>query len=109
MAYDQALAARVRKSLKGKRNFTEREQFGGVGFLLKGNVACGVIKDALLVRVGPQKHEDAMGLPGAGVFSLTGKPSKGWILVDAAALKSDASLNQWIELALAFVKGLPPK
>jgi TfoX/Sxy family transcriptional regulator of competence genes len=109
MAYDLALAQRVRELIKPSKEVTEREQFGGVAFLLGGNVACGVLGDELLVRVGPERHEEAMKSKGAKPFSLTGRPSKGWILVGQAGLKPPANLRKWVEMGLDFAKTLPAK
>jgi TfoX/Sxy family transcriptional regulator of competence genes len=109
MAYDRVLADRVRSALKGKRKIVEKEQFGGIGFLLQGNMACGVIKNDLLVRVGPERHDEAMRARGAAPFAITGRPSRGWVLVRPAALKSDADLKKWIEMGLAFAGSLPAK
>jgi TfoX/Sxy family transcriptional regulator of competence genes len=109
MAYDSKLAGRVRKLVAGRRSVTEREQFGGVAFLINGNVACGIIGDGLLVRVGPAKHDEAMRSKDAQPFSLTGRPSKGWITVRASGLKSPAGLKRWVDLGVAFAGRLPSK
>lgn len=109
MPHDVRLAERVRRLVRGRRGLSEKEQFGGVAFLVNGNVACGVIADGLLVRVGPERHDEAMKIKGAGLFSLTGRPSKGWILVDPAALKATSALKRWVELGWAFAGTLPAK
>lgn len=109
MAYDTKLAQRVRSALKSSRSTTEREQFGGVAFLIRGNVACGIIGDDLLVRVGPDRHAEVMESKDARLFSLTGRPSKGWVLIRPAGLKSAASLKKWVQMGVDFAKSLPPK
>jgi TfoX/Sxy family transcriptional regulator of competence genes len=109
MAYDEVLAKRIRMILRGKRNITEKEQFGGVGFLVRGNMACGVLKGSLLVRVGPDRHDEAMRRKGARPFVLTGRPSRGWVLVGPSGLKTESSLEKWVDMGLEFAKGLPPK
>lgn len=109
MAYDLTLAQRVRKLIGSSEGLSEREQFGGIAFLLRGNVACGILGDELLVRVGPERHEEAMRSKEARPFSLTGRPSKGWILIRQAGLKSPASLKRWVEMGLDFAGTLPPK
>jgi hypothetical protein len=109
VAYDKALAARVRKALADQWKVTEREQFGGIGFLLKGNMAVGVIGSDLLVRVGPANHDAAMIDRHAKPFALSGRPSRGWVLVRPEGLKSAASLRKWVGLGIAFAGGLPPK
>ena len=109
MAYDTVLAERIRGVLGSRRGVTEKEQFGGIAFLMRGNVACGVTGAELLVRVGPEKHEEAMKSKDARPFALAGRPSKGWILVRAAGLKSPASLKKWVGLGVEFAKTLPAK
>ena len=109
MAYDLKLAARVRKALAGRRGVTEKEQFGGVGFLLRGNMACGVIGQDLLVRVGPQGNDNALKDRHVRPFALTGKPSRGWILVEPGGLRSGPALRRWVEMGFQFAASLPPK
>ena len=109
MAYDVKLAERIRKLLVRKHQVTEKEQFGGVGFLYRGNMACGVLGPDLLVRVGPDQDAAALKSPHTRPFSLTGRPSKGWILVAPKGSKSAAGLRKWVELGLAFAKTLPAK
>src|SRR3972149_12180501 len=104
MAYDENLALRVRKLIGPTKGSSEREQFGGVAFLLRGNVACGIIGNELLVRVGQERHDEAIGSKDARPFSLTGRPSKGWILVRQSGLKSPASLRKWGDMGLDFAK-----
>ncbi len=109
MAYDEALANRIRTYLKGRAQVTESRQFGGIGFLVKGNMAVGVLGSDLLVRIGPDRHEEAMKSPHAKPFALTGRPAKGWILVKPDGLKGAPSLRKWVELGLAFAGTLPAK
>jgi len=109
MAYDKALAARIRKVVAALPKVTEKEQFGGIGFLLKGNMAVGVIGSDLLIRVGPANHDSAMSERHAKAFAITGRPSRGWILVEPGGLKTPASLKKWVELGIEFAKTLPAK
>jgi hypothetical protein len=109
MAYDKTLASRIRKSLKGKRFLTEKEMFGGVGFLIRGNVACGVIGSDMIVRVGPEAHAAALKEPHVRPFDFSGRPMKGWVFVGSAAVQREAGLKRWVERGLAFAAGLPPK
>ena len=109
MAYDEKLAQRVRSLVGSRKAVSEREQFGGVAFLIRGNVACGIIGKELLVRVGPDRHEEAMKSKGARAFSLTGRPSRGWIIVRPAGLASAATLKKWIQMGVDFAKTLPAK
>jgi len=109
MPYDTKLAEKIRKIVQRRANVTEREQFGGVGFLYRGNMAVGVIGRDLLVRVGPDQDAVALKSPHTRPFALTGRPSKGWILVAPLGSKSVAGLRKWVELGLAFAKTLPAK
>jgi TfoX/Sxy family transcriptional regulator of competence genes len=83
--------------------------FGGLAFLVSGNMALGVLKDGLIVRVGTEKHEFALSRPGAGPFLPNGKPMAGWVTVSPEGCRADKDLNDWIALALDFVKTLPAK
>jgi TfoX/Sxy family transcriptional regulator of competence genes len=109
MPYDAKLAQKIRKIIQRRANVTEREQFGGVGFLYRGNMAVGVIGRDLLVRVGQDQDAAALKSPHTRPFALTGRPSKGWILVAPQGSKSAAGLRKWVELGLAFAKTLPAK
>ena len=83
MAYDQGLADDVRAHLGSRADLTEREMFGGIAFLLSGNMAVGVSGTELMVRVGKEAHDDVISLPGARVFDMSSRPMKGWILVSS--------------------------
>jgi TfoX/Sxy family transcriptional regulator of competence genes len=109
MAYDEALAARVRDHLTGHPGITERKMFGGVAFMKSGNMAVGVSKEELMVRVDPQDHEGLLGEPGVHEFDLSGRPMKGWILVAPSATSLDLDLERWIDRGLGFAGSLPPK
>jgi hypothetical protein len=109
MAFDAKLAARVRAVLSRLPPLTEKEMFGGVGFLVGGNMAVGVMGSDLLVRVGPAGHADAVRQPHVRPFALTGRPSKGWVLVAPDGVKSAAGLKTWVERGLSFARALPPK
>jgi len=108
MAYDEILAARVR-SAPANPGLLEKKMFGGIGFLLDGNMACGVHQGSLMVRVGPQQHESALAQPGVRPFDLTGKPMAGWVLVDSKGFASDDDLNHWVKLGVAYAATLPAK
>lgn len=117
MAYNSKLAERIRSELNGMP-FIEKKMFGGVGFLLNGNtpalaagasVACGVNKDDLIVRVNPDKHAALLKKPHAIPFDLTGKPMKGWLVVEADGVKTDKQLSAWVKEGVEFALTLPPK
>jgi hypothetical protein len=109
MAYDKGLAQRVREILEDEPGFAEKNMFGGICFLLFGNMVCGIIKDDLIVRVGADRYAEMLKMPHTKKFDLTGKAMKGWVMVLAAALDSDEELNDWVQRARSFVRTLSPK
>jgi TfoX/Sxy family transcriptional regulator of competence genes len=108
MAYNLKLAERIRSQLDSLP-FVEKKMFGGVGFLLNGNMACGVNKDNLIVRVDPEKHETLLKNAHAKPFDLTGKPMKGWLLVEADGVKTEKQLRAWVKEGVEFASTLPTK
>ena len=108
MAYNIKVAERIRSELNGIP-FIEKKLFGGVGFLLNGNMACGVNKDDLIVRVDPEKHNALLKKPHVRPFDMTGRPMKGWLVVEADGFKTDKQLNTWIKEGVEFALRLPPK
>lgn len=109
MAFDEELAERVRRALTGYAELEEKKMFGGVGFLLNGNMACGVHGQNLIVRVGPERYEETLKTSYARPFDLTGRPMKGWVYVDPDGFKHDAQLKEWILLGITFSQTLPRK
>lgn len=109
MAYDEGLAERVRARLGADPAISEKRMFGGLAFLYAGNMAVGVIGDELVVRVGPDAMEAALSRPGTRAFDFTGRPMRGWTVVDPSALSEDEALDAWIDEGHAFAAGLPPK
>ena len=109
MAYDEKLAARVRKALAPKSAVTEREMFGGIAFMLHGNMVVGVVEQELLARVGADLGAEALSRPHARVMDFTGKPMKGYVFVEPDGLKTAAALAGWIRLASGYVGTLPRK
>ena len=83
--------------------------FGGICFLLYGNMACGVLGDNLIVRVGPANYEKALEKPHTGIFDFTGRPMKGWVVVNREGLESDHELHIWVREGEGFALSLPPK
>ena len=109
MAYDEALAARVRDALGKTKGLTELKMFGGVGFMVNGNMALGVSKEDLIVRVGPDGHAKALDQPGARAFDFGGRTMVGMLVVGPAGTKKPKDLAGWVAKALSFVATLPPK
>jgi TfoX/Sxy family transcriptional regulator of competence genes len=109
MAFDEAVAGRVRKELEGSPNVVEKEMFGGIAFMVRGNMCCGVIGDRLMLRVGPKGYETALSRPHASAMDFTGRPMKGLVYVEPAGYASPGDLNTWIGKAMAFTLSLPAK
>jgi TfoX/Sxy family transcriptional regulator of competence genes len=109
MAYDEGLAQRIRELLKDMPGLVEKKMFGGVGYMLHGNMACGVNKDDLIVRLGPDRHEEVMGMPYTKPFDITGRTMKGWVMVMAEGCESDEDLGDWVQQGVDFALSLPPK
>ena len=110
MAYDERLAERVRDVLAGESGVREQRMFGGLSFLLDGNLAVAVSsRGGLLVRVGQDAFEKALERPGTSPMEMGGRPMKGWILVAPDALGSERELADWASEGVAFACSLPPK
>ena len=109
MAFDERLAKRIRGSLARRKGFVEKKMFGGVGFLLNGNMCVGVHGSELIVRLSPEETDAVLKQANTRRFDLTGRPMKGWILVEPAGLRTDAQLGKWIEVAAKFAGALPAK
>jgi len=101
MAFDEKLAERLRKQLDDVPGVVEKRMFGGIAFLLNGNMCVGVHQDALMVRLAPDATEAALRRAHARVFDLTGKPMKGWVLVGPEGIKTAASLRKEVGKTLA--------
>jgi TfoX/Sxy family transcriptional regulator of competence genes len=108
VAFDAALVERVRERLADRSGVTDKRMFGTFAFLTDGNLTVCVRGDDLMVRVGPDGTADALARPGARQMDMTGRPMKGWVLVDGAFLDDDV-LTEWIDRAGDFVRTLPPK
>ena len=108
MAYDLKLAGRIRAEL-GSIPFVEKKMFGGVGFLIHGNMACGIHKQDMIVRVHLDKHEKLLKKPHAKPFDTMGKPMKGWLMVEPEGCKTAKQLTAWVKEGIEFALTLPPK
>ena len=109
MPYDEGLAERIREMLAARTDVVEKLMFGGIAFLINGNMAVGVAKEDLMVRVSPETHEGLLAHPHARPMDFTGKPMKGWLFVDSQGVESDADLCRWIERGAAYASSLPAK
>lgn len=109
MAYDEGLTRRIRELLADRDGLVEKKMFGGVGFMLHGNMACGVHKDMLIVRVGPGGYEAAMAKPHTRPFDITGRAMRGWVMVSADGCAEDEALEAWVNRGINFALSLPSK
>lgn len=109
MAYDESLAERVRELLAIRPGLTERKMFGGVAWMLDGNMACGVAGDELLVRVAADDRERALAEEHTRVFDMTGRPMKGFVCVTPAGVADDEALASWVDVGADYATSLPPK
>jgi hypothetical protein len=110
VAFDEALAARVRAALQSSEGLVEKRMFGGLGFLLNGNMCCGVRGNELVVRLDPERAEAALRDRHVRVFDLTtGRPMKGWVQIAPGGVATDEVLRSWVGRGLDFAGSLPPK
>ena len=109
MAYDDGLAQRIREVLDDRDDVTERKMFGGIAFMLGGNMCCGVVGDALMLRVGPNAYDDCLALPHAREMDFTGKSMRGMLYVGTGGIEEDGDLAAWVSRGVAFAGSLPAK
>lgn len=109
MAYDENLAIRIEGHIGDHPAVTPRKMFGGVAYMLRGNMAVGVHKDSLMVRVPPEEHEAILGEDGVSTFSMGEKSLRGFVLVESATVADDAVLGSWIDRGMGFAATFPPK
>lgn len=109
MAYDPGLAARLEDRLLGRPGYQQKKMFGGIGWLLNGNMCVAAWKDWLIARVGETAEKKARSEPHTKAFDITGKPMKGWIMVAPEGIDKDRDLEKYIALAERFVSALPTK
>jgi len=109
MAYDESVAQRVRQAIQKQDGLSERKMFGGLCLMLHGNMFAGIIKDELMLRVGPENSDELLARPGVRPMDFTGKPMKGYLYVESAAFATPEALKGWLGHALSFVETLPPK
>jgi TfoX/Sxy family transcriptional regulator of competence genes len=107
MAYEEQLAARVRTLLANRADVSERKMFGGLTFMIGGNMCCGVNGNELIVRLDPDEDE-ALARPHARPMDFTGRPTRGFVTIRPDGLKG-ARLNRWVQEAVARAESLPSK
>ena len=109
MVYKEEIETRIKKIVSDWKNAEDKKMFGGICHLLNGNMFCGVYKDFLILRLGPDKAGDALKLPHVRPFDITGRPMKGWVMVEEVGFKSDNDLKRWLDQTRRFVSTLPSK
>jgi hypothetical protein len=109
MAYDETVATQLRAELGTLPGLAEKKMFGGICFLLGGNMACGVLGDDLIIRVGKAAYAASLARPGARVFDFSGKPMAGWVTVGPEGYASAEDLARWVGLGVAYAGSLPVK
>ncbi len=108
MAYDEALAGRARELIAELTDFDERKMFGGLAFMVNTHMACGIVKDDLMVRVGKDNHDAAISA-GAMEMDFTGRPMRGMVIVPADLVRDTTGLERWVVQAIDFARSEPPK
>jgi hypothetical protein len=109
MAIDEKLAARARAALGSRSDVEEKRMFGGLAFMVRGHMACGVIGDQLLVRVGPENYEKSLRLSYAQEMKFTGRPMRGFVAVDAEGVSTAKAVVPWVRRGVEYALSLPPK
>ena len=114
MAYNEGVAQRVREVLVDCDGITddgiaEKSMFGGIAFMVGGNMCCGIVDDNLMARIGPAEYKNALAKPFVRKMDFTGKAMKGFVYVAPAGFDSDDDLKGWVDMSLAFTETLPPK
>lgn len=109
MAYDQQIADEVRTAIGPRPGVTEREMFGGIAFMINGNMAVGVSGDELMVRVGKDAHDDAISRRGARTFDMGARPMRGWVSVAAEGFSTEEDFDFWVSRGVSHAESLPPK
>jgi TfoX/Sxy family transcriptional regulator of competence genes len=109
VAYDEALADRIRDLLAERRGVVEKRMFGGIAFMNRGYMTVGIVGERLMARIGPARYEAALKEPHVRPMDFTGRPMKGYVFVDPPGIESDRALSRWIDQCVAFVATLPAK
>ena len=110
MAYDEELADRIREVVSEEPGLTEKKMFGGLAFLIRGHMAASASsKGGMLLRVDPAQTESLLSEPRVGRFEMGGRAMDGWLRVDRESVATDADLQHWVGLGVAYCRSLPPK
>jgi TfoX/Sxy family transcriptional regulator of competence genes len=109
MAFDNALAARIREALGERKDVVEKQMFGGVAFMVRGHMSCGVVGSSLMVRIDPEHEGEFLQEPAVRPMDFTGRPMHGFLFVDPPGIVSAASLRKWVARATSHAEGRPEK
>jgi TfoX/Sxy family transcriptional regulator of competence genes len=109
MSFDETLAERLRPLFEGDYKVTEKKMFGGLAFMVNGNMCCGIVGKNLVVRTGPDTFDHALKRRHARPMDFTGRPMKGFVYIAPAGYRSERDLKSWTQLGLDFVLSQPPK
>jgi TfoX/Sxy family transcriptional regulator of competence genes len=109
VAFNQGLADDIRARIGSHSGLTEKQMFGGIAFMIGGNMAVGVSGDELMVRVGKDAHDEAVSRPGARIFDLSSRPMRGWVVVSPEGFTTETELDGWIRQGVTHAESLPRK
>jgi TfoX/Sxy family transcriptional regulator of competence genes len=109
MPFDESLADRIRALMQERPEIAERKMFGGLAFLLRGHMCCGIVGSDLIVRVGRDHYESALAESHVRPMTFTGRPLTGMVYVAPAGIRTASSLRRWIERGIRFSQSLPAK
>ena len=109
MAYNEALAQRILEVLGPQPGLEAKKMFGGMCYLLNGNMLCGVVDERMIVRLGKERQAEGMSRPHTRPFDYTDKAMSGWLMVGMEGLETEEDLADWVQVCLEYVRGLPAK
>ena len=109
MAYDEQLAEQVHQVLVAQSGVVQKRMFGGLAFMVNGNMSVGIDRDRLMVRVGPEGYEEALVRPHCQPMDMTGRPMRGFVMVGATGISTDEELEEWVRMGVQFAMSLPKK
>lgn len=109
MAYDEGIAQRIRDALGPRTDVEERSMFGGVAFLINGNMSVGVTKESMTIRMAKEGHLQVLTEPHVRPMDFTGRPMKGWVYLDANAVDDEEEFRSWVARGVAYAESLPAK
>lgn len=109
MSYDESLAHRVRSELEDMPGYSEKKMFGGICFLINGNMMGGVLHDMLMVRVGKERYEEALDMPYCREMDFTGRPLRGLVIIEPEGIESEEDFLHWVTMGQDYAGSLPPK